>query len=302
MRQVRKYISQNCLQLCTEGVGGTYFIHDDKMHIIAVFKPDDEEPGAANNPKKLLTKPLLPPGGGAVRELATYLLDRGFAGVPETHLMDRVSHKLFSNGGDRLLPKSGSVQKYVPNMGDATSMGASRFTVSDVHKIGILDLRIFNMDRTGENLLVRKDRKNNYRLVPIDHSYSLPDKLDNAWFDWLFWPQAKKNFSKKMLEKIRAINVDADSDILRALGIPEKNIRTMRVSTLFLKKGAVTGWTLFEIAKFVCRRIPTEESVLEKIIRLAEQSENFETEFGIFLDKFFHGETLPGIVLEEDAK
>jgi len=301
VKLVRKNISHSGLQLCTEGVGGTYFIHDEKMHKIAVFKPDDEEPGAINNPKKLLSKPLLPPGGGAVRELATYLLDRGFAGVPETHRIDRVSHKTFCNGGDRLLPKTGSVQKFVPNLGDATSMGASRFSVSDVHKIGILDLRIFNMDRTGENILIRKDRKNNYRLVPIDHAYSLPDKLDNAWFDWLFWPQAKKNFSKKTLEKIRAINIDTDSELLRGLGIPDKNIRTMRVSTLFLKKGAAVGWTLFEIAKNVCRRIPTEESILEKLIRLAEQTENFESEFGMILDKFFHGEKITGIVLEEEV-
>jgi len=302
VRMVRKYVSLNGLELCPEGVGGTYFIHDEKMHKIAVFKPSDEEPGSIYNPKKLLSKPLLPPGGGAVRELATFLLDRGFAGVPETHHMDRVSHKTFCNGGERLLPKSGSVQKYVPNLGDATSMGATRFLVSDVHKIGILDLRIFNMDRTGENILVRKDRKNNFRLVPIDHAYSLPDKLDNAWFDWLFWPQAKKNFSKKLLEKIRAINIDSDSEILRGVGIPEKNIRTMRVSTLFLKKGAAVGWTLFEIAKKVCRRIPTEESVLEKLVNLAEQTENFEMEFGIILDQFFRGEKLPGIILDEENK
>jgi len=201
VRLSRKYISNNFLQLCTEGVGGTYFIHDEKMHKFAVFKPSDEEPGAANNPKKILTKPLLPPGGGAVREIATYLLDRGFAGVLETHMIEKVHNRMFCNGGDKLLPKSGSIQKFVPNLGDSTSMGVSRYLVSDVHKIGILDIRIFNMDRTGENILIRKDRKNNFRLVPIDHAYTLPEKLDNAWFDWLFWPQAKKNFFEENSRK-----------------------------------------------------------------------------------------------------
>lgn len=36
----------------------------------------------------------------------------------------------------------------------AEDMGTCRFKVSDVHSIGILDIRTFNMDRNSDNLLV----------------------------------------------------------------------------------------------------------------------------------------------------
>jgi len=84
---------QDCLkkersvQLCMEGVGGTYWIGEEEQWM-GVFKPVDEEPGAPLNPKESLTVPLMPPGGGAIREVAAFLLDRnGCAGVPETLLL-----------------------------------------------------------------------------------------------------------------------------------------------------------------------------------------------------------------------
>lgn len=35
-------------------------------------------------------------------------------------------------------------------------MGASRFSVQDVHRIGILDIRLVNTDRHAGNILVRR--------------------------------------------------------------------------------------------------------------------------------------------------
>ena len=35
-------------------------------------------------------------------------------------------------------------------------MGTSSFPVADVHRIGILDIRLMNMDRHGGNILVRR--------------------------------------------------------------------------------------------------------------------------------------------------
>jgi len=169
-------------------------------------------------------------------------------------------------------------------------MGNSRFSVTDVHNIGILDLRLFNLDRHGENILVVKNDSENFRLIPIDHAYTLPDKLTDAWFEWLYWPQAKKPFGEESLGYISSINIDRDSEILRFLGIGEKNIRTMRLSTLFMKMGAARGLTLFGIAEKVCRRIPSEESVLEKLVARAELSSgDFETEFGNILLRYFGG-------------
>lgn len=38
-------------ELTLEGTGGTYFLHDATRQKVAVFKPQDEEPFAPNNPR-----------------------------------------------------------------------------------------------------------------------------------------------------------------------------------------------------------------------------------------------------------
>jgi len=268
------------------GVGGTYFVMDPHLGPIAVFKPIDEEPGSVNNPKKLVHKPLLPPGGGALREVAAYLLDANRAGVPETHMMEDIRHERFSNG---TISKSGSIQRFIPNIGDSLSMSSSRFSTEDVHNIGILDLRLLNMDRNGENLLVRKEG-DQFRLIPIDHAYILPPTLDNLWFEWLHWRQAKVPFSSEILRFIESLDPETDARTLRNLGIQEECIQNMKISTTFLKMGASVGLTLFEIASMVCRKKNSEESDLEKVVLLARDSNmgDFEGRFGVLSSKLFY--------------
>jgi len=48
------------------------------------------------------------------------------------------------------------------------------FEIEEVHKIGILDVRILNADRNDENMLVKKNN-GKFELIPIDHGLSLPD-------------------------------------------------------------------------------------------------------------------------------
>jgi len=289
-------LSRRCIEsglgvsLCPEGVGGTYFIHDEKHERIAVFKAEDEEPGGINDPKSKIEVPLLPPGGGFQREIAAWLLDHGnHAGVPETHYMANVSHSAFNCDDTRSDSikklKSGSIQKYVPNIGNAESMSSSRFLTSDVHNLGILDLRLFNMDRNLENILVTK-QNDTYRLTPIDHSYTLPDKLDGAYFDWLYWNHTKVPFSKQNLQYIDSLDIEQDAEILSSLGIGEDCVRTMKISTTWLKHGAKAGLTLFDIAYLVCRRRNDEESFLERLVAKAvEYSSEDGTKFFQVFDR-----------------
>jgi hypothetical protein len=83
----------------------------------------------------------------------------------------------------------------------------------DVHRIGILDIRILNCDRNDENILVQKKRDKKtgnvyYRLIPIDHSLSLPDciKISEYEMCWMNWDQARVPFSNEDLKYIRNIN------------------------------------------------------------------------------------------------
>lgn len=282
--------SQDPFELCQEGVGGTYFVFDNASRKrIGVFKPTDEEPGALNNPKnKLMDQPLLPPGGGAAREVAAYLLDhKGFARVPETSFLNDVQHSKWKNSNGSLVSKSGSIQSFVENAVDTSSLGASLFLVDDVHSIGILDVRLFNMDRNSENMLAVPCGNGNkqYRLVPIDHSYVLPNKLDNAYFEWFSWKQAKVPFSAETLKYIADIDIDQDAKLLASIGIAEDCIRTMKLSTTVLKKGAAAGLTLFNIAALVSRKNFSQESELEKTVARAEKEEDFFASFERLVDE-----------------
>jgi len=234
----------------------------------------DEEPGAVLNPKKIIKEPLMPPGGGAIREVAAFLLDRkGTAGVPETILLQNIYHSNFNNNqNDLLIPKTGSLQKFIPNIGNAESMGSSCFSVNDVHHIGILDIRLLNLDRNAENiLLVKPDPSTSeIRLVPIDHTFTLPETLGSFYFEWLYWRQAKLPFSPETLEFIKAIDIDEDCAVLQKLGIPNTAILNMKLATILLKKGASAGMSLFQLGSWIAPRQWNEVSPFRKLVEKAQ--------------------------------
>eukprot|EP01126_Amoeba_proteus_P005626 TRINITY_DN11908_c0_g1_i1.p1 TRINITY_DN11908_c0_g1~~TRINITY_DN11908_c0_g1_i1.p1 ORF type:complete len:349 (+),score=55.41 TRINITY_DN11908_c0_g1_i1:108-1154(+) len=267
VQEARRLIEEGHLNLCEEGVGGTYFILDQDETPIAVFKPEDEEPGSPKNPKGLLNEPLLPPGGGASREVAAYLLDKGFSCIPETHYISNV------NVG-RKERKSGSVQRFVPNKGVSSEFGTSMYEVENVHHIALFDICTCNLDRNGENLLVTKQASSDkYRLIPIDHSYCFPPLhfIGRAFFEWQHWPQAKKPFSPETLAHIQSLDVEEDAEILRNLGISEDCVETMVVCTVLLKKAAEVHMTLYDIAMLMTRKKDHIPSQLEQLVSLSEK-------------------------------
>lgn len=270
VRYSRDAIQRGDVKLCSTGVGGTYFVsrqaaveseaHSEDCKPIAVYKPIDEEPGAPNNPKKQCNfVPMLPWGGGANREVAAYKIGGALAGVPETHfIMD-----------EREEAKLGSLQKFVANDGDCSEFGANKFSIDSVHRLGIFDIMILNMDRNDENLLVQKSSsEGDWKLVPIDHTYCFPPRV-SSYFNWQFWPQAKKPFSDETLAEITSINAMANAQTLLDTGIDEVSIRNVMASTLLLQRAAQRGFTLFQIASFVSG----EKNDLVDLLSLAHASE-----------------------------
>mmetsp|Transcript_7894 Transcript_7894/g.11882 ORF Transcript_7894/g.11882 Transcript_7894/m.11882 type:complete len:823 (+) Transcript_7894:244-2712(+) len=167
-----------------------------------------------------------------------------------------------------------SLQEYVENIGGADDFGSSAFDTENVHRIGILDVRLFNMDRHLGNLLVKKsnDHGKGLVLIPIDHAYTIPDfrHLSDANFEWLFWRQARKPFSKATLEYINSLDPYFDASVLRRLGIPEEEATTIVITTLFLQKCARAGFTLAEIGEMIQREgLGEKPSELEKIVSKA---------------------------------
>jgi hypothetical protein len=167
------------LPVLAEGaLGGTYFLRDKARAICLVCKPGDEEPNAVNNPHQVLAgdgldpayKGEILPGTGMYREVAAYVLDKGFAGVPPTHLA-RICHPSLFRAGTSAVAlsvdshdnwkavedrnrKICSVQQYARHECCAEDMGSTKFSVSDVQRLAFLDIRMLNLDRHEGNVLV----------------------------------------------------------------------------------------------------------------------------------------------------
>ena len=113
--------------------------------------------------------------------------------------------------------KYGSLQKFIKSNDVAANFSYTLFDSSEIHKIGVLDIRILNCDRNDENILVKKKKdtssgKTLYRLIPIDHSLSFPDciKIQEYEMCWMGWEQACVPFNKEMLSYIKKIDIMAD--------------------------------------------------------------------------------------------
>ncbi|XP_057499285.1 phosphatidylinositol 4-kinase gamma 4-like [Actinidia eriantha] len=270
-----------------EGTGGAYFMPDASgKKYTSVFKPIDEEPMALNNPRELPLsvdgeglKKGTRVGQGAFREVAAYIIDhpknghrlisgeeRGFAGVPPTTMV-KCLHRGF-NHPEGLAVKIGSLQMFVDNYGSCEDMGPNAFPVEEVHKISVLDIRTANADRHAGNILVGKDEDGRTVLIPIDHGYCLPESFEDCTFDWLYWPQARQPYSADTIEYIKSLDADEDIALLKFYGwdLPLECARTLRISTMLLKKGAERGLTPFAIGSIMCRASLMKESVIEEIV------------------------------------
>lgn len=254
----------------SSGLGGAYFLHAQNGDTIAVAKPVDEEPLAFNNPKGLAGRMLGQPGmkcsirigETGMRESAAYVLDHdGFAGVPPTALV-RFSHVRFNYnpGSDpTTIYKIASLQRYVNHDTDAGDLGPSSFSVTSVHHIGILDVRLMNLDRHAGNILVRHGAENytggTTELVPIDHGFCLPESLDDPYFEWLHWPQASLPFSETEVDYISSLDPSKDAELLRKEipSIGESSIRVLVLCTIFLKQATAYGLCLADIGEMMTR-------------------------------------------------
>ncbi|KAL0383397.1 UNVERIFIED_CONTAM: Phosphatidylinositol 4-kinase gamma 1 [Sesamum calycinum] len=277
----------------SSGLGGAYFLRAQNGDAIAVAKPIDEEPLAFNNPKGLAGRMLGQPGmkcsirigETGLRESAAYFLDHdSFAGVPPTALVrfSHVNFNLNSLGADsNPVYKIASLQRFVNHDSDAGDLGPSSFSVTSVHHIGILDIRLMNLDRHAGNILVRQGRENyagaTAELVPIDHGFCLPESLDDPYFEWLHWPQASIPFSEPEVDYISRLDPYKDAELLRTElpAIGESSIRVLVLCTIFLKRATAHGLCLADIGEMMTREFQGGEeywSTLENLCLNAKDS------------------------------
>lgn len=99
-------------------------------------------------------------------------------------------------------------------------------------------------------------------------------QFEDCTFDWLYWPQAQKPYSPNTIEYINSLDAEQDIALLKFYGwdIPLECARTLRISTMLLKKGVQRGLTPFAIGSIMCRENVNKESDIEEIVRQAHDS------------------------------
>jgi len=263
IQDANKGLEKYSPELCEEGVNGTYFLKNVMGEKLAVFKPADEEGHSINNPKADASSETdlegIVTGECFKREWIASVLDEDedhFYGVPDTTIV-KICCRQFTSGsreqladGSWVYSKIGSFQQYIAHDGSAEDVGVSQFPVKEVHKIGILDLRIFNMDRHDGNILFKRNPNNpkDCTLIPIDHGFSLPKRLERSWFCWMTWPQAKQPFDADTKQHILNIKTEKYVKYLESINMDKDTINNLLKITSLLKEGVKLNQTLYQIA------------------------------------------------------
>lgn len=279
--------------LTDAGTGGSYFLRGKEGRNIAIWKPAQEEPYGPRNPRGFVTNdssrdtlgcasPMRPGfrvGEGFMRERAAFLLDEVSgvfsAGIPNTIVAEEIEQPGYDSLPQivAVSPSAyhtkrvegcaiGSLQAFVANDGDCEDFGSGVLHTTDVHCLAVLDMRILNADRHGSNILVVGESGKNSRkkhIVPIDHGFAFPKytSLGGTYFVWAHWPQAREAFSPAMKEfVINRIHIDRDADILRAQGIGEECILSMRLGSYLLREATRYEIPLADIARLYMRTDP----------------------------------------------
>jgi len=260
------------LTIIPQATQETYYVTNSKGKRVGIFKPYDGDPGRAGSDLKVRVG--VRAGEGWLKEIAAYKLDHGnWAGVPKT---EKRRLKIPQKG-----VKYGSLQRYVEHFKTAADICTSRIPRDEVHRVGVLDIRIMNLDRHVENLLIADESLGGveddfFKLVPIDHALSLPDwrsltrrteaadpRARYMPFAWMEWEQSNSPFSKDTLRYIRSLNPIMDFYSLLTSGIRFECALTNLIATSFLKTAASKGYNLYQIGAMT---EPGEGSALEWIV------------------------------------
>jgi len=277
-------------QLEAGQTGGVYTVPDTKSQCgspLAVFKSGAEEGFQRRG---------IPPGGGALREEAAYVLDRlsgSPAGVPVTAraevpgcVLDGSPATPESSGSDFARGiSSGSVQEFVRDVAGASedfgmprdlAGAAGVVSVLAVQEIASLDLRLCNTDRHAGNLLFKRQPPSSaggaFRPVPIDHGCALPRwwAVGEASFEaWAGWPQVNAPCLPEVLATVEAAYRGRGEALaaLAGIGLEPAARATYAIALALLREGTVRhGLSLGAVARLLGRDPcdPGEPSWLER--------------------------------------
>lgn len=111
-------------------------------------------------------------------------------------------------------------------------------------------------------------------------------QFEDCTFEWLYWPQSREPFNSVTMDYIRSLDAEEDIALLRFYGweLSPECRRTLRISTMLLKKGVERGLTPYEIGSILCRETLKKESKIEDIIHEAKDAVLPGTSEAAFMD------------------
>lgn len=117
----------------------------------------------------------------------------------------------------------------------------------------------------------------------------MPLQFEDCTFEWLYWPQARQPFNSETIDYIKSLDAEEDIALLKFHGweLSPECSRTLRISTMLLKKGAERGLTPYDIGSILCRETLKKESKIEEIIREAKDSVLPGTSEAAFLEAVY---------------
>lgn len=124
-----------------------------------------------------------------------------------------------------------------------------------------------------------KNKENEYKLIPIDHSLSFPDCIEINEYEicWMGWKQSKEPLSKKLKDYILQMDILEDmKKISEVVKIRPKCLQNYRISNITLQLGVSYGLNLYEIGMLIYRPEFNETpSIIENLCEKAMQNTKF---------------------------
>lgn len=111
-------------------------------------------------------------------------------------------------------------------------------------------------------------------------------QFEDCTFEWLYWPQSRQPFNSETTEYIKSLDAEQDIALLKFYGweMSPDCARTLRISTMLLKKGVERGLTPYRIGSIMCRETINKESKIEEIISQAKNAVLPATDEAAFLE------------------
>lgn len=114
-----------------------------------------------------------------------------------------------------------------------------------------------------------------FELIPIDHGYCIPSRLQIDELDWIWFycPQIAREVDPEIRRYVASLDIEQMMrDLEEQLKIDVNSCFLLRLAHCVLVTGIAAGLTLFDIAQIVARTNEDHPSPLEKVIKSAEEN------------------------------